>query len=264
MPLPLLAVPAAIQAATAIGGGISKVLGGKSDYEKNKEQLDSLADPFYKIQDEYFQNRNSAANEAQSGFSAETKDYYTTEAQRGLGSSLNAVSMGGGGVNDVSRILDTYNRGIRGTVAQDEQLRMQKMSEFYNRNKDLAGQKTIQWHLNEYQPNQNKMALYSGNMVNAKQNQTQGWNDILGGISAASSSFMNAQAGAASANGGAPFTPKLVDATTVSPFSREYAGTPQLQSNPNPMQMSSYLTNPSYAAASTGNSYTPPNWGFIQ
>lgn len=177
-----------------IAGGIGKLFGGKSEYEKNKEELAKITDPFYKIQDEYYQNRNIAASQAQQGLGQQEQDYYTTESQRGLGSSLNALEQTGGSPNYIADIFDQYNRGIQSTAAKSAEIRRNNIMNFYERNKDLAGQKTIQWHLNEYQPIQNKRALLSGNMINAKQNQTQGWNDILSSIAAAGTAFGNQQA----------------------------------------------------------------------
>lgn len=183
-----------VGAGLGLVGGISKLFGGKSDYEKNKEELAKIKDPFYKIQNEYYQNRNLAASQAQQGLSQPEQDYYTTESQRGLGSSLNALTQTSSSPNYIADIFDQYNRGLQSTAAKSAELRRANIMNFYERNKDLAGQKTIQWSLNEQQPIQNKRALLSGNMINAKQNQTQGWNDILGSISAASTAFMNRQA----------------------------------------------------------------------
>lgn len=190
MPLPLLV--AAAPAIFSAGKGIYDMISGHSKYDKAKKEMDALAHPFYKIQDEYGQNRNISANRAEKGYGAEQLDYLTNENERGLGAGISALSQGGGtGANDLAKILDTYNRTASRTAAEDAQLQTQNISQFFNANKDLAGQKTIQWHENEYQPWANKQSLLAQQMGIAKKTQDQGWNSTISGISGALSAFTN-------------------------------------------------------------------------
>lgn len=188
LPLLLAAAPAIISA----GKGVYDMISGGSKYNKAKKEMDALATPFYKIQNEYTQNRNVAANRAGHGFGAAQLDYLTDENERGLGAGISALSQGGGaGANDLAKILDTYSRTAARTAAEDAELQTQQISQFFNANKDLAGQKTIQWHENEYQPWANKQSLLANQMGVAKKTQDQGWNSTISGISGALSAFTN-------------------------------------------------------------------------
>lgn len=171
--------------------GIATLFGAKSDEEKAREELSRLETPFYKIQNEYIQNRNIAGNMASSGLPDATKNYYTTEAQRGLGSGLNAVMTAGGDPNDVNRLLDVYNQSINRVGMEDAQTRVGNIQNFFNLNKELAGQKTMQWTLNEYAPYERKLKEITNRIAAAKQNQNTGFNDIIGSTSAAGTAISN-------------------------------------------------------------------------
>ena len=171
--------------------GIGSLFGGKSEEEKAREELSRLKTPFYKIQDEYIQNRNIAGSMASSGLPDSTKNYYTTEAQRGLGSSLNAVMTAGGNPNDVNRLLDVYNNSINKVAAEDAQEKIKNIQNFMNVNREVAGQKTMQWSLNEYTPYQRKLKEITERIGAAKQNQNNAFNNIIGSVSAAGTALSN-------------------------------------------------------------------------
>lgn len=190
MPLPLLlaAAPAIISA----GKGVYDLISGGSKYSKAKKEMDALAHPFYKIQNEYTQNRDIAANRAGQGYGDAQLDYMTNENERGLGAGIAALSQGGGtGANDLAKILDTYSRTASRTAAEDAALQTENIARFMGANKDLAGQKTIQWHENEYQPWADKSSLLANQMKIGKQTQDAGWNSTISGISGALSAFTN-------------------------------------------------------------------------
>lgn len=125
--------------------------------KKDKQELAALHAPFYKIQNEYLQNQNIAAEQAQQGLPTDTKDYLTTESQRGLGTSLSAINAGGGSPNDIARVFSNYQSSTAATAAQDAQAHVQNIQYYMNANKDVAGQKTIQWAVNEKQPYESKL-----------------------------------------------------------------------------------------------------------
>jgi hypothetical protein len=171
--------------------GLGKAAYGFFDNKKAQTELTRLKTPFYKVQDEYFQNRNLAAQQAAGGLPSATRNYLTTEAQRGLGSSLGAIEQTGGGVNDVAKILDSYNNNLQSTAAQDAQAHTQYLQEFLNRNQDVAGQKNMQFAINEYQPYENKLKQLQQRIATNKQNLFGGFSDAIGGASAASTGFQN-------------------------------------------------------------------------
>lgn len=192
MPIdPVTAIQVASAALNAVKG-IGQLFGAKSDEEKAREELSKLKTPFYKIQDEYTQNRNIAANMASQGLPEATKNYYTTEAQRGLGSTLGALSQTGGvSPNEAGRLMDIYNQSINRVASEYAQQRVSNIQTFFNLNKELAGQKTTQWTINEYAPYERKLKEITNRIAAAKQNQNTGFNDIIGSVSAAGTAISN-------------------------------------------------------------------------
>lgn len=174
MPVPLAIAGAAVN--------IGKTISGAVNLKKDKAELSRLTPAFYKIQDEYYGNRDSAAELAQGGLPQATKDYYTSESARGLGSGISAINSSGGNPNDIARIFDSYNRGIRKIGADDAEAQIGNIKYFHQVNKDLAAQKTIQWGVNEYQPHQNELKELTQRIAADKQNI---WSGIQGAIGSA-------------------------------------------------------------------------------
>lgn len=167
-----------------IGSGIGKLIAGAKDVKKAKSELAGLSRPFYRIQDEYLQNRNLAGQMAQSGLPAATKDFMTLEGQRGLGSTFGAMSQTGGNPNDYARVLDVYNQSINRTAAQDAATQIENIRYFMNVNKDLAGQKNMQWSLNEFQPYQNQLKEITQRIAAGRQNMWGGVDQAIGSVAA--------------------------------------------------------------------------------
>lgn len=173
-----------------IAGGAKSIFGA-NELKKTKQELAALHMPGYKIQDEYFQNRNIAGSLAQGGLTQGAKDYYTEEAGRGLGAGISATLQGGGGVNDISRLLDTYNRGIKNVAAEDAEKQMGNIKNYTDTLKDLAGQKTMQWAINEYQPYQNKLKELTQRRAAAYQNLFGGIGDVASSLGGAGTALQN-------------------------------------------------------------------------
>lgn len=182
---------------TAIGAGLGVVqqvgqwFGGKSDEEKAREELSRLKSPFYKIQDEYIQNRNQAAAMAQQGLPQATKDYLTEQSQLGLGSAIGGISQTGGSPNGFSSLFESFDRGIRRTAAEDAAAQLENIKYFQQANKDLAGQKTMQWSINEYQPYQAKLKELTQRIGAAKTNQNNALQGAISGLGAVGTAVEN-------------------------------------------------------------------------
>lgn len=191
MPLPLAAALQVGSAALGVIKGVGSFFGAKSDEQKAQDELRKLKDPFYKIQNEYIQNRDIAGNLASGGLPESTKNYVTQEAQRGLGTSLSALGQNGGGVNDVARLNDVYMNSIDKVAAEDAQAKLGNIQNFFNQNKEVAGQKTIQWTLNEYRPFERKLKEITQRIGAAKQNQNTGLNTAISSVGAAGTALSN-------------------------------------------------------------------------
>lgn len=159
--------------------------------KKDKEELEKLSPAFFKIQNEYKQNYNQAAEDAQSGLTQEAKDYFTGEAARGFGSGVSGVLSSGGGPNDIANLFDKYTRSIKSVGVEDSVKKLENIRYFMNTAKDLAGQKTIQWGVNEYQPYQNKLKELTQRIAADKQNIWSGIQGAIGAGQAAETSMMN-------------------------------------------------------------------------
>lgn len=177
-------------ATVAIGG--VKFFEGLSSKKKDEKELNSLHQPFYQVQSEYFQNRNLAEQQAGQGLNSATKQYQTQEAQRGLSAGLGDILKAGGDVNDTSMLLSQYNNSLSKTAGEDAQQHAANIGYFMNANKDLAGQKTTQWSINEYQPYEAKLKELKQNVGADKQNEIGGLTTAAGGLTAGITGNQNA------------------------------------------------------------------------
>jgi hypothetical protein len=112
---------------------------------------------------------------------AGAKDYYSDMAGRGLGTGISGVLQAGGSVNDISKLFDSYNTSIRELGVKDAEAQIGNIKYFQQVGKDLAGQKTQQWAINEYAPYQNKLKELTQRIAADKQNV---WGGIQGAIGA--------------------------------------------------------------------------------
>lgn len=182
-------ITAAAVGQTLLGG--AKAIEGFTDEKRAKSEMSRLKQPFYKIQSEYQQNSDLAAQEAQGGLGAGAKDYLTQETQRGLGAGIGATLQGGGDVNNIARLLQNYNQQLGSTAVADAQMHTENINRFMERNKELAGQKTMQWSLNEYQPYERKLNELKQRMAAGKQNEFGGLSDAISGVSALGTGMQN-------------------------------------------------------------------------
>lgn len=171
--------------------GIGQWIGAANDQKKADRELAALNKPFYKIQDEYKQNRDLAGNLAETGLSAGAKNYATTNAERGLSAGISATLQGGGNPSDIARLQDVYSGAINNTAAQDSAAHLDNIKYFMGANKDLAGQKTTQWAINEYQPYENKLKELTERKAAATANKYGGINTAIGSLGAYGTSRAN-------------------------------------------------------------------------
>lgn len=165
--------------------------GVNSQKKKDEAELARLTPAFYKIQDEYTQNRNDAAGLAQGGLTQGAKDYYGDQAGRGLGTGVSGILSAGGSPNDIAKLFDNYNTGIKSLGVADSEEKINNIKYFHQVNKDLAGQKTIQWGVNEYQPYQNKLKELTQRIGADKLNKNNALNSAIGSVSAIGTGMTN-------------------------------------------------------------------------
>ncbi len=173
----------AVAAAVAIAGlGISvyKTLHAAHKEKVAREAQQGLVLPFYKIQDEYYQNQNLANANAQGGFSQSAKDLYSSEAERGYGAGVQGILNAGGSANDIAKLNDSFSKSLFNLSAADAQAQMQNIQYFMKANSELADQKTIQFLVNQKQPYENAIAQLNQTQAAEQQNINQGLSDAIG------------------------------------------------------------------------------------
>jgi hypothetical protein len=171
MPIPLLAIGAGIVAAA----GLAKSYVGARQANQAAKLAAANSRPNFDISKEYYTNQQLAQNQAQSGLGQESLDYYTNQAARGLTNSTDALLQTGAGANSIAGLYDRYQSGIGGIAAADAQAKRQNINNLMARNADIAGQESMQWSLNKYEP-------YKDTALAAAALKKQGTENIFSGI----------------------------------------------------------------------------------
>jgi hypothetical protein len=183
----------AVTVGALVGVGLSAYKAYKSAKQKKAaaEMEARLRQPAYKVQNEYLENKNLALQNAGQGYTSAAKDYLTTEAERGLGTGITAISSSGGGPNDISKLYSTYLRSIDQTAAQDSQIQLGNIQRLMEANKEIAGQKSIGWSLNEDRPFQTRRKELRQDQMIADSNMWQGLEGVAGSLSAYGTGQLN-------------------------------------------------------------------------
>lgn len=152
MPLPLLAIAAG---ATFLANG-AKAISGASGAAQGRKLQKSLVRPEYKIEEEYFNNQRLGQQLAGQGMTAQSKGYFAQQAERGLSYGMDTALRGGGGLNSISELYDSYNQANLKMAAEDSQLRIGNIKALMEQNTALAAQKTNKWAIDKYEPYKDK------------------------------------------------------------------------------------------------------------
>lgn len=175
------------------GAGIAeseiKHLKAKSQDREAAAEGASLRRPMEQIPDEYFQNRNIAGQNAMGGLTAGEKQYAGEQRERGLATSLDALGETEAGPNDFAGLNEVFSDSLRSQSALDAQLHHQNIEFFTNANKDLAGQKTTQFGVNELQPYETKLKEIQDRRIAAQTNANNATDEALGYAEAGITSF---------------------------------------------------------------------------
>lgn len=183
-----------IGAGVAVGGLVLSAVKHSSGQKKEAEAKKGRANlktPFYNIQNEYYQNVNQAASLAQGGLPSATKDYYSNKSQQGLTAGITGILSGGGNPNDISKLFKTYDDGISKIASIDAETHINNIKYYREVNKDLAGQKTIQWSINKQQPYLNTLKELSAAQKAGEATKNEATNDAMSSLT----SFATSMAG---------------------------------------------------------------------
>jgi hypothetical protein len=178
-------------AGIGVASGIAQTAMGFIDEKKSKNELARLQKPFQKIQDEYLKNRDLAEIGAGQGLPSATKDFLTKESERGLSTGIRGILESGGSPNDIAKLFDTFDTSVSKTAAEDAEARLGNIKYFMDVNKDLAGQKNIQFGVNELQPYESALKSITDRRTAARQNIFGGISTAAGSLSAAGTAISN-------------------------------------------------------------------------
>jgi|ERR1700733_5562477 len=181
----------ALGAIAGLGASAIKYEAAQSKDKEAQQELFALQKPFYKVQDEYYQNRNTAGSVAESGLPSATKQYETTEGQRGLSAGISGVLGAGGSPNDIAGLFDTYSRSVDRTGAEDADAHLKNIQYYMDQNSTIGAEKSKQWAINEYQPYENKLKEITERRGAAEQNENNAINEGVGSVSSALTAYSN-------------------------------------------------------------------------
>ena len=237
-------VASAVVGAVGLGYSIYKGVKAGKEEKREKQNAETLQHPFLKVQDEYFQNRNIAAANASGGLPQGTKDYLDTERKRGLSSSLQALKEAGVGASGFDSLLKGYNESIGKEASADAEAHLNNIQYFMQANKDIAGQKSTQFGVNELQPYENKLAEITERRRAAKINEQAAIEEGIGTIgtfasTASNNNYMNKLFGNKDPyslpSDGKTYATENTGSTSVTDYAKNYpqlsTAAPQLQFN---------------------------------
>lgn len=184
-----LAVIGAGVGIASAGYGLYKGIKSDSDKKKAEAEKAAMQRPFEKVQDEYYQNQNISKELASGGLPDATKNYIERENRRGITAGVTALENSGGDLNMISKLFDNYSNQTAGLASEDAQQHMRNIQYYTGVNKDIAGQKTIQYGVNELQPFENKLKELSERIKADKINSNNGYNQAIGSAAASVTSL---------------------------------------------------------------------------
>src|SRR5687768_1629768 len=146
MPLPALAIPAAIGVAQTVTGLIK---GGKA-----KKEAARLAATRPKLEaSPYLDDQLSLAqSELSSGMSGAAENAYEQGLSRDMSSSLDAILKGGGDVNNVAEIFDRSAVGRQRLALMKENLRLSQINNVVNAQGASENQRKEMFEFNQWRP----------------------------------------------------------------------------------------------------------------
>lgn len=173
----------AAAAATTAGLGIYKTIKGNSQIADARRRAKLNIRPDYPIAQQYYDNQNLAASQAQTGLSDAERNYYNTNSQRGFSTGLGAALQTGQGPNAAGSLYDSFLRGQGQIANTSDQLRTQKLATLMQANNALADQETQKWALDKYEPFKDEAKAISGQKTAGQQQVNDGLNTIAGAVS---------------------------------------------------------------------------------
>jgi hypothetical protein len=146
MPLPALAIPAALGAAQVVTGLLK---GGKA-----KREAERLKGMRPKLESSEFidDQLSLAQSELASGMSGAAETAYEEGLSRDISSSLDAILKGGGDINNVAEIFDRSATGRQRLSLMKENLRLNQIQNLVNAQGAAENQRKEMFQFNDWAP----------------------------------------------------------------------------------------------------------------
>ena len=146
---PLTIASLGISAAAGVAQGIT----GAIQKAKAKKMARNNKRPKYEVQQGLLDNEDLTNSEAAAGgISDYARQVYSTGAERGLTSSIDAILKGGGSVNNIANLYDNYQGGISKLALVAEEGRVRKIANVVASNNELAAATEKKFQINEFAP----------------------------------------------------------------------------------------------------------------
>jgi hypothetical protein len=186
----------AVTAIAAIGGlalGAAKFISSANQQKKDRAKAERMRRPYLKVQDEYFQNRNIAEQLATSGLPIDVTNQLARQRAQGLTTSLDALKQVSGSPNAFAALNKSFSDSLLNESSLNAQQQLKNIEYFMSVNKDIAGQRTTQFGVNELQPYQNDLKQLNERLAASEQNKWQGASEAIGSLSAIGTQYTNAR-----------------------------------------------------------------------
>ena len=168
--------------AVSLGYGVYKDIKAGSADKKAAAEGASLKRPFEQVQNEYIQNQNLAKEQATTGLPVDVQNYLQSQ-RKTIRVNTNSIATGGSQPQrdyaKSNRLFDESLQSEGATMAQQHLANMQYLA---NVNKDIAGQKTTSWGVNEYQPFESKLQEIQNRRIAAQKNENEAGAQIVGSL----------------------------------------------------------------------------------
>lgn len=174
-----MAVTAGVAVAGLLYSGYKAIHAAQQEKQARAE-ASNLRRPFEKVQDEFYQNQNIARELATTGLPVDTKNYLETKRNQQTGTSFEALKEAGANPNDFAKITSLYTDSLRSEAAENAQQQIANIKYFTDLNKEIAGQKTTAWAVNELQPYETKLKEIQDRNLAAQTNLNNAIDEGLG------------------------------------------------------------------------------------
>jgi hypothetical protein len=201
-------------AGVSAGVSLYKGLKAHSQDEKAAREGSALRRPFYTIPMEYNEDKNIWEEAAGQGLSSAEKQYAGQQRERGLSSSLSALKQTGAGPNEFAGLNKIFDDSLNSQSVADANQHLQNIQMFTKANEELAGQKGIQFGINELQPYESKLKEIQDRRTAAQTNENNAVNEGIGSLAAGATGY-NSAIRTASA-------PKEPDYSNLKPYNRTF------------------------------------------